>query len=41
MVFGTQLLELEEEVFYHHVFLLYTEVDLCPGGGGRFGCYVS
>lgn len=30
VVSETQLLDLEEsEVFYHRLFLLYTEVDLC------------
>lgn len=28
MLFGAQLSELEEEVFYHRLFLLYTEVDI-------------
>lgn len=40
MVFGTQLLELEEEVFYHHLFLLYIEVDLCAEKN-HLGCYAS
>lgn len=36
VVFGTQVLELEE-VFYHHLFLLYAEVDLCTGKGNDSG----
>ncbi|GAB5578387.1 ras-related protein Rab-4B [Prionailurus iriomotensis] len=28
VLFGAQLSELEEEVFYHRLFLLYTEVDI-------------
>jgi len=39
-VFGTQLSDLEEEVFYHHLFLLYTEVDICAKKN-NLGCYVS
>ncbi|KAF3823819.1 hypothetical protein GH733_006823 [Mirounga leonina] len=30
--------DLEEEVFYHHLFLLYTEVDICAKKN-NLGCY--